>query len=125
MMCPVLRELQAGVEALLPPTSLALVGGNNPTTLSPRAAAVAGELLQQQALPPAYPRTEASPGERRSPLDGMILTSRQPPRAGEINPKCLTAGAAVEGAIIQATGEKQKSARRAPQTPDGRVTQVV
>lgn len=119
LMCLVLRELQVGVEAYQHPASPALVGESNPTALNPRVAPVAGGLLQQQGPQPVCPRMGDRPGERRSLLDGMILKSRQHPRAGVISPNRLTAGAAVEGAIIQGTGEKQKRARRVPPTQGG------
>lgn len=84
---------------------------------------MAGGTLQQEAPPPAYPRMGVSHGERKSQLGGMILTSRQRPRAGESNPKHPTAGAIVEGAIMQGTGENQKRAKRVPPTLGGREKQ--
>lgn len=84
---------------------------------------MAGGTLQQAALPPAYRRMVVSPGERRSQLGGMILTSSRHPRAGESNPKHPTAGATVEGAITQGTGENQKKAKRVPQTLAGKEKQ--
>lgn len=83
---------------------------------------MAGGTLQQEAPAPVYPRMGVSPGER-SQLGGMILTSRQHPRAGESNPKHPTAGAIVEGAIMQGTGESQKRAKRVPPTLGGRERQ--
>lgn len=124
MMCLVLREPQAGVETWQPPISPALVGESQRTALNPQVAPVvqvAGGTLQQVGLqPPIYPRTVASPGGRRNPLVGMILTSSQHPRAGESNPRHPTTGATVEEAIIQGSGENQKRAKRAPLTLDGR-----
>lgn len=119
MMWLVLRELQVGVETWLLPTSLALVGGSLPTMLSPQVALVAGETLQLEAPAPVYPRMEVSPGER-SQLDGMKLTSRQHPRAGGSSPKHPTAGAIVEGAIMQGIGESKMRARRVPPTLGGK-----
>ena len=120
MMCLVLRELQVGVEALLLTTSLALVGESLPTTLSPRAALVAGGILQQQGPPPVYPRMGVNPGERRSHPGGMILATSQHPKAGESNPKQPTAGAIVEGAIMPGIGGNQRRAKRVPPTRAGR-----
>lgn len=84
---------------------------------------MAGGTLQQEAPPPIYPRMEVSPGERRSQLGGMILTSSQHPKAGESNPKHPTTGAIVEGAIMQGTGENQKKTKRVPPTLGGRENQ--
>lgn len=123
MMCLVLRELQVGVEAYLLPTSLALVGESHPKTLSPQVALVVGVTLQQGGPLPVHPRMGVSHGERRSQLGGMILTSRQNPRAGVSNPKHPTIGVIVEGAIMQGTGENLKRAKRVPPTLDGRERQ--
>lgn len=81
---------------------------------------MAGGILQQEAPPPVYPRMGVNPGERRSQLVGMILATSQHPRAGESNPKHPTAGAIVEGAIMQGTGENQRRAKRVPPTQGGR-----
>lgn len=70
-----------------------------------------------------YPRMGVNPGERRSQLDGMILATRLHPRAGESNPNHPTAGAVVEGAITQGTGENQKRAKRILPTQGGRENQ--
>lgn len=86
---------------------------------------MAGETLQQEAPPPVYPRMVVSPGERRSQAGGTILTSRQHPTAGESNPKHPTAGAIVEGAITQGTGENQRRAKRVPLPLPGREKQEV
>ncbi len=82
-----------------------------------------GGTLQQVALPPVYLRMGVSPGEKRSQLDGMILTSRQHPRAGESNPKRPIAGVIVEEAITQGTGGNQKRTKRVPPTLGGREKQ--
>lgn len=121
----VLRELQVGEEALLLATSLTLVGENLPTTLSPQVALVAGGILQQEAPPLISPKMVISPGER-SQLGGvMILMLKQHPKAGVSNPKQPTAGAIVEGAIMQQNGESQKRAKRVPPILDGRERQEV
>lgn len=81
---------------------------------------MAGGIHQKEAPPPVYPRIVVSPGEKRSQKGGMILTSRQHPRVGESNPKHPTAGAIVEGAIKQGTGENQKRAKKVLPTLAGR-----
>lgn len=91
--------------------------------LSPQLALVAGEAPQQEAPTPVCPRMVVSPGERRSPLGGMTLMPRPHPRAGEKNPNHPIAGAAVEGAITQETGENLKRTKRVPQILDGREKQ--
>lgn len=84
---------------------------------------MAGGILQQEAPPPVYPRMGVSPGGRRSQLVGMILATRQHPRAGESNPKHPTAGATVEAAIMQGTGGNQKTTKRVLPTKGGREKQ--
>lgn len=119
----VLREPKVGVEAWLLATSPALVGETHPTTRSPLVVLVAGETPHQEAPPPIYPRMVVSPGAKRK-LAGMILTTSQSPRAGESNTKPPMAGAMVEEAVVEETGENQKKARRAvPPTLVGRERQ--
>lgn len=56
-------------------------------------------------------------------MGGMILTSSQHPRVGESNQKHPIAGAIVEGAITQGTGENQKRTKRVLLTLPGKEKQ--
>lgn len=82
----------------------------------------AGQHLQQEDLPAAYPKMGVSPGGRNQ-LAGMSLILRQHLKAGESNKNHLTVGARVEGAITYGTGESQRRVKRVPITLAGKEKQ--